>query len=73
MVISDTCLHHAHINTYKTKSLKINLSATLEQALTTKLAKAVEHNWKKENQRAVQAYNDLVEENTLFADENRSF
>ncbi len=57
----------------KTKSLKINLSATLEQVLITKLAKTEGSKWQKENQRAVQTDNDFVQENILFADKNRSF
>ncbi len=57
----------------KTKALNINLSATLEQALRTKLAKSVEKEWKKENKRAIKTYNDFVEDNGLFADEYRTF
>lgn len=57
----------------KTRALNINLSATLEQALRAKLAKSVEKEWKKENKRAIQTYNDFVEDNGLFADEYRTF
>ncbi len=57
----------------KTKALNINLSATLEQALRTKLAMNLEKKWKKENKRAIQTYNDFVEDNGLFADEYRAF
>jgi len=57
----------------KTKALNINLSATLEQALKTKLAKNAEKKWKRENKRAIQTYNDFVEDNGLFADEYRAF
>jgi len=57
----------------KTKALNINLSATLEQALRTKLATTEEKKWKKDNKRAIQAYNEFVEENGLFADEYRTF
>jgi antitoxin CcdA len=57
----------------KTKALNINLSATLEQALRTKLATTEEKKWKKENKRAIQVYNEFVEENGLFADEYRTF
>jgi antitoxin CcdA len=55
------------------KSLNINLSATLEQALRAKLAESEAAKWSKENERAIKAYNDFVEENGLFADEHRSF
>jgi antitoxin CcdA len=57
----------------KTKALNINLSATLEQALREKLAITVKKKWKNENKRAIQAYNDFVEENGLFSDEYRTF
>ena len=57
----------------KSKALKINLSATLEQVLKTKLAEAKAETWKKENKRAILAYKDLVEEQGLFADEHRQF
>ena len=57
----------------KTKALKINLSATLEQALRQKLAQSQEQKWKKENKRAIQTYNDFVEDNGLFSDEHRTF
>ena len=57
----------------KSKALNINLSATLEQALREKLAETEANKWKKENKRAIEAYNDFVEENGLFADEHRQF
>ena len=57
----------------KTKALNINLSATLEQALRTKLAEREAAKWTKKNKRAIQAYNNFVEENGCFADEYRQF
>jgi len=57
----------------KTKSLKINLSATLEQALKEKLAEEKVHQWRNENKNAIKAYNDFVEDNDCFSDEFRSF
>lgn len=57
----------------RTKALNINLSATLEQALRTKLAEIEAERWAKENKRAIKAYNDFVEENGLFSDEHRNF
>jgi len=57
----------------KAKDLKINLSATLEQALKEKLAEQEAENWAKENKKAIQAYNEFVEENGCFGDEYRSF
>ncbi len=57
----------------KTKALNINLSATLEQALRKKLAEKEAVKWIKENKRAIQAYNDFVDENGCFSDEHRHF
>jgi len=57
----------------KTRALNINLSATLEQALRKKLAENEAAKWAKENKRAIQAYNDFIDENGCFADEHRQF
>jgi antitoxin CcdA len=57
----------------KTKSLNINLSATLEQALRDILAKKVTAQWRVENKNAIAAYNKFIEENGLFSDEYRVF
>lgn len=57
----------------KSKALNINLSATLEQVLRAKLAETEAENWKKENKKAIQAYNEMVDEHGLFADEHRQF
>ena len=57
----------------KTRALNINLSATLEQALRAKLAEKEAEKWAAKNKRAIQAYNDFVDENGCFADEYRSF
>ena len=57
----------------KSRSLKINLSATLENALKAELAKAEAEKWKIENQVAIKAYNDFVDEHGCFGDEYRTF
>jgi antitoxin CcdA len=57
----------------KSRALNINLSATLEQALRAKLSEKEADKWTKKNKRAIQAYNDFVDENGCFADEYRSF
>jgi len=57
----------------KSRKLKVNLSATLEQALRQKLAEQSGENWKRENATAIKAYNNFVEENGVFGDEYRSF
>ena len=57
----------------KTKLLNINLSATLEQALRTKLAEKEAESWVSNNKMAIKAYNNFVEKNGLFGDEYRTF
>jgi len=57
----------------KTRALKINLSATLEQALQQELAQAQAAEWAKENTIAIKAYNSFVEEHGCFGDEFREF
>ncbi|WP_067986402.1 type II toxin-antitoxin system CcdA family antitoxin [Neptuniibacter pectenicola] len=53
--------------------LKINLSATLEQALTEKVRKERRKQWLEDNQEAIEACNELAEKNGLFADKHRVF
>ncbi len=57
----------------RSKALDINLSATLEQALTERLAKSEAKKWLDENKNAISAYNDFVDEHGNFGDEYRSF
>lgn len=57
----------------KSKALKINLSATLEQALKEKLATTEAKKWSDENKNAIKAYNDFIDENGCFSDEFRRF
>lgn len=57
----------------KTRSININLSATLELALREELAKSEAEQWKKENKKAINAYNKFVETHGCFGDEFRSF
>lgn len=51
----------------------VNLSATLERALTEELAKARRQKWLDENREAIEAYNAHVEEHGVFSDTLRSF
>lgn len=55
------------------RSAKINLSATLEEALTIKLKGANARKWRSENRAAIANYNDYVAEHGVFSDESRSF
>lgn len=51
----------------------VNLSATLERALTEELAASRGKKWREENREAIRAYNEHVEKNGTFADDMRSF
>lgn len=57
----------------KAKRLKINLSATLEQALVVQVKKAQREQWIKENKDAIAELNKLSEEKGMFSDSFRSF
>lgn len=57
----------------KAKELRINLSATLEQALTAEVVARQQELWKAENKSAIEAYNKLVDRNGVFSDEQRTF
>jgi antitoxin CcdA len=57
----------------KARSLKVNLSATLEQALRDKLKSVEAEKWKKENKAAIAAYNEFVAENGCISDEYKNF
>ncbi|MBT0588108.1 type II toxin-antitoxin system CcdA family antitoxin [Alteromonas oceanisediminis] len=57
----------------KARGLKINLSATLEQALNDKLKTEAAAKWKKDNAAAIEAYNEFVAESGLLSDEYREF
>lgn len=51
----------------------INLSATLERALTDELADAKRKKWREENRTAIAAYNEHVEKHGVFSDDTRGF
>ncbi len=57
----------------RSKSLNVNLSATLEQALNEKLKAIESERWKAENKNGMTAYNQFIEENGCFSDEYRDF
>lgn len=57
----------------KARELNINLSATLEEALTEQLKQKRRELWRKQNAKAIQTYNRFVEEQGVFSDELRSF
>lgn len=51
----------------------LNLSATLERALSEELAELNRKNWREANREAIAAYNEFVEERGTFSDDVRSF
>ena len=55
------------------RASKINLSATLEQALIEKLREAQQRQWREENRESIAAYNQHVEKQGVFSDGSRSF
>ncbi len=57
----------------KARSLKINLSATLEHALAEQLRNEQRAEWLRVNADAIRAYNQHVETNGIFSDSVRKF
>lgn len=57
----------------KAKRLKINLSATLEAALIEVVNAKQRELWKRENETAIKAYNQMIESEGVFSDELRNF
>ncbi|MCH4247317.1 MAG: type II toxin-antitoxin system CcdA family antitoxin [Acinetobacter populi] len=57
----------------KAKERNINLSATLEQTLTQILREYQQEQWRIENQEAIIAYNQEIEQNGSFGDSLRTF
>lgn len=55
------------------RELKINLSATLEQALSQEVARLRRQRWLDENKGAIEACNTFAEKNGFFADKYRVF
>jgi antitoxin CcdA len=55
------------------RSAKLNLSATLEQALIRELKLIRRQQWRLENREAITAYNDYVDANGVFSDGIRRF
>ena len=57
----------------KAKSLKINLSATLESALIELVNQRQREIWREENRDTIASYNQMIEEHGTFSDDLRSF
>ena len=57
----------------KAKAQKINLSATLEEALQEKLIQKTHEQWKRDNANALKANVDFIETHGYFGSEHRVF
>ncbi len=57
----------------KARALEINLSAALEQALVEQIRAKQREDWKRQNQEAIEAYNNHVDDHGVFSDGLRSF
>ena len=57
----------------KSRELNINLSATLETALSNVLARTEAAKWQKQNAQAIRSYNEIVDEHGCFGEEYRAF
>ena len=55
------------------KKYKINLSATLEEALVLKVKEEQRLSWLAENKAAIEEYNNFVTEQGTFSDSLRKF
>ena len=55
------------------KELKINISATLQDALEEKLVQEKTLRWQEENKEAIEHYNENVKKNGVFSDGMRTF
>lgn len=55
------------------RDLKINLSATLEEALQKKIREKRRKQWLEENKEALKACNELADRHGLFSDKYRVF
>jgi antitoxin CcdA len=55
------------------RTLNINLSGTLEQALVETIKQRQREQWLAENRTAIAAYNEHVERNGVFSDGLRAF
>lgn len=55
------------------REAEVNLSATLERALTEELAAAKRKKWREENREAIEACNEHVEKHGVFSHDVRRF
>lgn len=55
------------------KKMKINISATLEEALSCKVRQKMASEWLAENKVAIEKYNQFVQKNGVFSDNLRKF
>ena len=57
----------------KSRAMKLNLSAVLEKRLCEELGRQENARWRSMHTLAIRAYNEDVDENGCFGDEDRTF
>lgn len=57
----------------RSRALKINLSATLEQALIQRIEQMEAEHWSQQNRKAIDNYNHFIEQHGCLSDELRDF
>lgn len=57
----------------KARKYKINISANVEKTLEELIKQEEIKNWEKENQEAIESYNERIAKNGVFSDGLRSF
>ncbi len=55
------------------KEHSVNLSETFEEALLAKLKIRLQQEWLDENKEGIEAYNERIDRNGIFAEKHRSF
>jgi antitoxin CcdA len=55
------------------REASVNISTTLERAVTEELAATKRKKWREENREAIAAYNEHLEKHAVFSDEMRRF
>ena len=55
------------------KELGLNVSEIAENALSDRVKRTLEENWRKENADAIEAYNERVDRNGMYIDDLRQF
>lgn len=57
----------------RAKKSNLNLSETFEEAILAKLRVKLQQEWREDNQNGIEAYNERIERNGVFAAKHRRF